>query len=187
MTASTRLYADKSIDKAIFAGGCFWCVESAFEGTPGVGEVISGYTGGTGDNPTYEDYAEKGHVEVVEVAYDPSKISYAELLNIFWHQINPTDPGGQFVDRGPQYRSAIFYRNEEQKKLAEESKEKLDDSGRYGKPIVTEILPSGKFYPAEEYHQDYYKKHSIKYKFFRFNSGRDQYLKKIWGDEAPHH
>src|SRR6185369_4623497 len=121
----------------------------------------------------------------LEVTYDPGKVSYEKLLDVFWRQINPTDEGGQFVDRGSQYKSAIFYHNEEQKRLAEESKKKLDASGRFDKPIVTEIRPAGPFYPAEEYHQDYWKKNSVRYKFYRYNSGRDQYLHKIWGKEEP--
>src|SRR5208283_1960072 len=145
--------------------------------------VISGYTGGTGENPTYEDYAQKGHIEAVQISYDPSKISYSELLDVFWRQIDPTDPSGQFVDRGPQYRSAIFYQNEEQKSLAEKSKEELAKSGRFQKPIVTEIIKATTFYKAEDYHQDYYKKNPIHYKYYRFRSGRDQYLDKIWGKD----
>ena len=134
-------------------------------------------------NPTYEDYAEKGHVEAVQITYDPSIISYSQLLDVFWRQIDPTDPGGQFVDRGPQYRSAIFYHNEEQKRLAEKSKEELAKSGRFDKPIVTEIIKATTFYKAEDYHQDYYKKNPIRYKYYRFRSGRDQYLEKVWGQD----
>jgi peptide methionine sulfoxide reductase msrA/msrB len=173
------------MDKATFAGGCFWCMTPPFEKLDGVKEVISGYTGGHTVNPTYEDVTSEttGHMESVEVIYDPSKISYEKLLDVFWRQINPTDAGGQFVDRGPSYRTAIFYHNEEQKRLAEESKKKLAQSGRFDKPIVTEILPAGPFYKAEEYHQDYWKKNPIRYKFYRYNAGRDQYLEKIWGKE----
>lgn len=147
----------QGMEQATFAGGCFWCMESPFEKLNGVTEVVSGYTGGTGANPNYEDYAEKGRVEAILVTYDPTKITYQQLLDVFWRQINPTDAGGQFVDRGPQYRSAIFYHNDEQKRLAAESKKKLAESGRFDKPIVTEILKASVFYPAEEYHQDYYK------------------------------
>jgi peptide methionine sulfoxide reductase msrA/msrB len=174
------------MEKATFAGGCFWCMTPPFEKLDGVKEVISGYTGGHTVNPTYEDVTSEttGHLESVEVIYDPSKISYEKLLDVFWHQINPTDAGGQFVDRGPSYESAIFYHNEEQKRLAEESKKKLMQSGRFDKPIVTEIRPAGPFYPAEAYHQDYWKKNPIRYKFYRYNSGRDQYLEKIWGKDA---
>ena len=175
--------AQPNYKKAIFAGGCFWCMEPPFEKLNGVSEVISGYTGGTGLNPTYEDYAQKGHVEVVQIIYDPNKISYEKLLDVFWRQIDPTDSGGQFVDRGPQYRSAIFYLDDEQKQLAEKSKEALAKSGRFKKPVVTEIIPASTFYRAEDYHQDYYKNNPIRYKFYRYNSGRDQFLKKVWGEE----
>jgi peptide methionine sulfoxide reductase msrA/msrB len=168
---------------ATFAGGCFWCTESDFEKVPGVVKVVSGYIGGQGENPTYEDYAQKGHVEAIQVYYDPQVVSYQQLLDYFWRHINPTDAGGQFVDRGPQYRSAIFYHNEEQQRLAEESKAALAASGRFKAPIVTEILPATKFYPAEDYHQGYSRKNPIRYKYYRWNSGRDQFLEKVWGQE----
>jgi peptide methionine sulfoxide reductase msrA/msrB len=168
---------------ATFAGGCFWCTESDFEKVPGVVKVVSGYIGGQGENPTYGDYAQKGHVEAIQVYYDPQVVSYQQLLDYFWRHINPTDAGGQFVDRGPQYRSAIFYHNEEQKRLAEESKAALAASGRFKAPIVTEILPATKFYPAEDYHQGYSRKNPIRYKYYRWNSGRDQFLEKVWGQE----
>ncbi|MGA9753910.1 MAG: peptide-methionine (R)-S-oxide reductase MsrB [Desulfobaccales bacterium] len=173
----------KNLKTATFAGGCFWCVESDFEKLPGVVEAVSGYTGGQGDNPTYGDYGSKGHVEAVQVFYDPDKISYQELLDYFWRHVNPTDPGGQFVDRGPQYRTVIFYHDAEQQRLAEASKRALEKSGRFPKPIVTEIVPFTKFYRAEDYHQDYYKTHAVKYKYYRWNSGRDQFIKKVWGEE----
>jgi methionine-S-sulfoxide reductase len=175
----------KNLEKATFAGGCFWCMEPPFEKLKGVDTVISGYTGGRIENPTYEEVSlgRTGHAEAVEIHYDPAQITYAVLLDVFWHNIDPTTRDRQFVDTGSQYRTAIFYHNEEQKRLAEESKKKLDASGRFGKPIVTEIVPAGKFYPAEEYHQDYYKKNAVRYKFYRFNSGRDQYLEKIWGKD----
>lgn len=166
--------------KATFAGGCFWCMEPPFEELKGVAEVISGYIGSQIENPTYEDYGQKGYLEAIQVSYDVSKITYQELLDVFWRQIDPTDSGGQFVDRGPQYKSAVFYHTDEQKKLAEQSKERLEKSGILKKPIVTEILPASIFFKAEDYHQDYYKKNPLKYKFYRFNSGRDQYLEKIW-------
>jgi len=175
------------LEKATFAGGCFWCMTPPFEKLNGVHEVVSGYTGGTGPDPTYEDYAEKGHIEAVQVTYDPSKISYAALLDVFWRQIDPTDSGGQFCDRGPQYRSAIFYENAEQKRLAEASKDGLERSGRFQKPIVTELLKASLFYKAEEYHQDYYKKNPIRYKFYRASCGRDRYLEKVWGKEGTMH
>ena len=177
------------LEKATFAGGCFWCMEPPFEKLDGVKEVVSGYTGGQKVNPTYEEVSAggTGHVEAVEIVYDPAKVTYEKLLDVFWRQINPTDGGGQFVDRGPSYLSAIFYHNEEQKKLAEESKKKLEKSGRFDKPIVTEIRPVGPFYRAEGYHQDYYKKNPIRYKFYRYNSGRDQYLEKVWGKDVAMH
>ena len=171
--------------EAVFAGGCFWCTESDFEKVPGVVEVISGYTGGRVANPTYEQVSAggTGHVESVKVVYDPAKVSYEQLLQVFWHHVDPTDAGGQFVDRGSQYRSVIFYATDPERQKAEASKQELGASGRFGNPIVTEILPLGPFYPAEEYHQDYYKKNPIRYKFYRFQSGRDQFLKKVWGGE----
>lgn len=175
----------KKLETAIFAGGCFWCMEPPFEKLKGVAAVISGYTGGHTDNPKYGEVTSgsTGHAEAVEVHYDPAQITYAELLEVFWRNIDPTTRDRQFVDAGSQYRAAIFYRGEEQKRIAEESKKKIAASGRFGKPIVTEIVPAGRFYPAEEYHQDYYKKSAARYKFYRFNSGRDQYLEKIWGKE----
>jgi peptide methionine sulfoxide reductase msrA/msrB len=175
------------LEKATFAGGCFWCMEPPFEKLDGVKEVVSGYTGGRKASPTYEEVSAggTGHLESIEITYDPEKVSYDKLLDVFWRQINPTDAGGQFVDRGSQYQSAIFYHNDEQKRLAEESKKKLGASGRFDKPIVTEIRPAGPFYPAEGYHQDYWKKNTVRYKFYRYNSGRDQYLQKIWGKEEP--
>ncbi|HDP24336.1 MAG TPA: peptide-methionine (S)-S-oxide reductase, partial [Deltaproteobacteria bacterium] len=183
--ATTALSSATALEKATFAGGCFWCIESVFEKIDGVRDVISGYTGGTGSNPTYEEVStgKTGHLEAVQVSYDPLKVSYRDLLDVFWRQIDPTDKGGSFVDRGSQYRSAIFYHNDEQKKLAQESREALERSGKFDKPIVTEILEAAEFNPAEEYHQDYYKKNPIRYKFYRSNSGRDQYLKKTWKDE----
>ncbi len=175
----------ENLKKATFAGGCFWCTEADFEKMPGVVKVISGYTGGGKENPTYGEVTsgKTGHVEAVQVYYDPSKISYEELLDTFWKHIDPSDGGGQFVDRGPQYRSAIFYHDEEQKRLAEKSKEALGKSGKFNKPIVTEILQFTKFYEAEEYHQDYYKNHSLRYSFYRHGSGRDQFLEKVWGKD----
>lgn len=175
--------AQTKYEKATFAGGCFWCMQPPFEKLKGVVEVVSGYTGGTGKNPTYEDYGAKGHIEAVQITYDPSIISYPRLLEVFWRQIDPIDPGGQFVDRGPQYGSAIFYHNEEQKNLAEKSKEEVAKSGRFDKPIVTGLIKETSFYKAEDYHQDYYKKNPIRYKYYRFNSGRDKYLEKVWNQD----
>lgn len=171
---------------ATFAGGCFWCVESDFEKVGGVVEVISGYTGGHMENPTYKQVSAggTGHAEAVQVFYDPEKVIYEDLLYVFWRHVNPTDAGGQFVDRGSQYRTGIFYHDEEQKRVALKSKRELEESGALDKPIVTEIEKFTKFYRAEDYHQDYYKTHALRYKFYRFNSGRDQFLKKVWGDRG---
>ena len=168
---------------AIFAGGCFWCMESPFEKLDGVNEVISGYTGGHKLNPTYQEVSAggTGHTEAVKVLYNPQQISYEKLLDVFWRQINPTDGGGQFVDRGDQYRSEIFYLNDEQRQLAEVSKKQLAAAGKFDKPIVTAITPAGVFYPAEEYHQDYYSKNPIRYWYYRGGSGRDDFLEKVWG------
>lgn len=168
--------AAEKYEKVVFAGGCFWCMEQPFEELNGVVDVITGYTGGTGEAATYEDYAKKGHVEAVEITYDPSKITYPELLDVFWEHIDPTDSLGQFVDRGPQYSTAIFYLNEKQKKLAEESKKKLENSGKLDKPVVIKIIKASKFYKAEEYHQDYYKKQFSRYKLYKLNSGREQFF-----------
>ena len=169
---------------AVFAGGCFWCTESDFEKVNGVIEVLSGYTGGHDDHPVYKEVSagRTGHVESVQVIYDPTRITYEELLDVFWHHVDPTDPGGQFVDRGSQYRSVIFYANEKERQLAEASKKRLADSGPFTKPIVTDILPLGPFYKAEDYHQDYHKRNPIRYKWYRSGSGRDKFLKKTWAD-----
>jgi peptide methionine sulfoxide reductase msrA/msrB len=188
--AETNLQAPFSAEPdnlsvATFAGGCFWCTESDFEKLPDVHDVISGFSGGHVANPSYEavETGKTGHVESVQVYYDPKVISYDTLLNAFWRMVNPTDNDGQFVDRGEQYRTLIFYHSEEQKQKAERSRKLLDESGRYKAPVVTEIRKFEAFYPAEDYHQDYYKKNSIRYQYYRFRSGRDQYLKKIWGDD----
>jgi len=174
----------ENLSKAVFAGGCFWCMEAPFEKLEGVAEVISGYTGGEKENPTYQDISSgsTGHVESVQIFYDQKKVSYEKLLEVFWQQIDPTDSEGQFVDRGFQYTTAIFYYDEEQRKLAEKSKKELDKSGLYDKPIVTRIEKFDKFYEAEDYHQDYYKTNTLKYKFYRKGSGRDKFLDKIWKD-----
>jgi peptide methionine sulfoxide reductase msrA/msrB len=175
---------EENLAKATFAGGCFWCMETPYEKLEAVPQVISGYTGGHKENPSYEEVTTgtTGHYEAVQIFYDPDKVSYDELLDLFWKQIDPTDEGGSFADRGSQYRSAIFYHDNEQKGLAEKSKQKLDKAKIYENPIVTEILPYEVFYPAEEYHQDYYKKNPIRYQAYRFGSGRDRFLKKIWGN-----
>lgn len=180
---SMRKGHEMMLAEATFAGGCFWCTESDMEKVEGVVEGISGYTGGHKKNPSYKEVSSgtTGHVEAVLVKYNPTKTSYEKLLDAFWKHINPTDAGGQFVDRGSQYRSVIFYYNEEQKKAAQKSKESLETSGRFDKPIVTEIKKAEKFYPAEEYHQDYYMKNPLRYKYYRYRSGRDQYIEKVWG------
>ena len=167
---------------ATFAGGCFWCMEAAFEGLHGIVDVVSGYSGGKENNPTYTavSMGKTSHKEAIQIKYDPKKITYQELLDLFWKQIDPTDDGGQFVDRGPQYRTAIFYHNQTQKQLAEKSKVALTKSSKFDKPIVTEILSFDKFYLAEEYHQDYSKKRTLAYKIYEKGSGRPQYKKKVW-------
>ncbi|WP_434064296.1 peptide-methionine (S)-S-oxide reductase MsrA [Proteinivorax tanatarense] len=172
-------------ERAVFAGGCFWCMVSPFHVFDGIIDVVSGYMGGHKENPTYEDVKSQtsGHYEVVQITYDPDKIDYDKLLKAFWMQIDPTDPDGQFHDRGPSYRSAIFYTTEEQKEKAEASKKALDASGRFSDPVVTEILPASTFYKAEEYHQDYHEKNPTHYKEDRKISGRDEFIKKHWGEE----
>ena len=174
---------------AIFAGGCFWCEETAFEGVPGVISVTSGYTGGQKKNPTYEEVSSggTGHAESVEVAYDPSKISYEKLLEIFWHNVDPFQANGQFCDLGNQYRSAIFYRDDAQRAAAEASKRKLEEDPRFRGKIVTQIVPASTFYPAEDYHQDFYKKDPVRYHSYRAGCGRDARLKAIWGEAAGGH
>jgi peptide methionine sulfoxide reductase msrA/msrB len=168
------------VKKATFAGGCFWCMEPAFEEADGVVDVVSGYAGGTGKDPTYEDYSRKGHREAVEVTYDPLIISYACLLDIFWRHIDPTDAEGQFADKGPGYQTAVYYHDEEQKRAAIASKEALARSGRFKDPVVTEILPATVFYPAEEPHQDFHKKCPLRYESYSKGSGRKDFLEKTW-------
>ena len=172
-----------SVERAVFAGGCFWCEETAFEGKPGVISVISGYAGGATKNPTYEEVSSgrTGHAESVEVTYDSKKTSYKDLLTIFWHNVDPTDDGGQFCDRGNQYRSEIFYRDENQRKLAEASKQEVNKTKKFSQPIVTRITKLDHFYPAEEYHQDFYKKSPIRYQTYRLGCGRDRRLEQLWG------
>lgn len=183
-----RAMEDKEggMEQATFAGGCFWCLASDFEGQEGVLRAVSGYTGGHVENPTYEEVCrgDTGHLEAVQVTYDPRRIAYADLLEVFWRHIDPTDPGGQFVDRGPQYATAIFFAGESQKQAAEASKEALGRSGRFRKPIATRILPLGDFYPAEDYHQDYHRKDPARYRQYRMGSGRDRFLEATWG-RAP--
>ena len=170
-------------ETAVFAGGCFWCVEEAFEKVPGVVSAVSGYIGGSVANPSYEQVASKstGHAEAVEVTYDPAKVSYAQLVDWFWRNIDPFDERGQFCDKGSPYRSGIHYRGEAQKTVAEASKAALEASGRFNQKIVTEIVPAGTFYPAEDYHQDYYKKNPNRYQYYKFGCRRADRLEQIWG------
>ena len=174
---------NKEFEKAVFAGGCFWCMQNPYDELKGVVSTAVGYTGGNKDNPTYEEVCSgnTGHAEAIEVLYDPSQISYAELLNVFWRNIDPTTLNRQFADAGTQYRTAIFYNSEEQKQSAELSKEEMEESGIYDDPIATEITPASTFYKAEEYHQKYYEKCPLKYKMYKSGSGREQYLEDMWG------
>jgi peptide methionine sulfoxide reductase msrA/msrB len=176
--------AARDLRTATFAGGCFWCVEADFEKVDGVIEVISGYSGGHEEDPTYEEVTAggTGHAEAIQVIFDPKEVTYPELLDFFWRHVDPTDPGGQFGDRGSTYRTAIFYHDEQQKRLAEASKMELMESGVFDEPIATEIVKFKNFYRAEEYHQDYHKTHGVRYQYYRWSSGRDQFLKKVWGD-----
>jgi len=176
------------VEQATFAGGCFWCMQPPFDKLKGVISTKAGYTGGQKSQPTYNEISAggTGHAESVQIEFDPSKISYQQLLDVFWRQINPTDAGGQFVDRGSQYRTAIFYHNDKQRQLAEQSKTALAASGRFSKPIVTRIVPEATFWPAEEYHQHYADKNPLRYHFYRYHSGRDQYLDRIWGQREEH-
>ncbi len=178
--------APETLEVATFAGGCFWCVESDFDGVPGVARTVSGYTGGHVDNPTYRQVSSEttGHREAVQIYFDPARVDYADLLEIFWRTIDPTDSGGQFCDRGESYTTAIFANTGEQRKLAQASKESLEKSGILKRPVVTTIETAGSFYPAEDYHQDYYKKSPLRYKLYRFSCGRDSRLKDLWGEQA---
>lgn len=173
----------RKLEKATFAGGCFWCMEEALDKVDGVVSTTSGYTGGRAKNPSYEDVSAggTGHAEAVEILYDPAKVSYARLLDVFWHNIDPTTPDRQFCDNGTQYRSALFYHDEKQKQLAEESKKMMGKSRPFKEPIVTEIAPASAFYPAEEYHQNFYEKNPIRYKLYKYNCGRVQRLQELWG------
>jgi peptide-methionine (S)-S-oxide reductase len=173
---------------ATFAGGCFWCMEPPYDKLDGVLATTSGYIGGGKADPTYQEVSAggTGHAEAVQVTYDPAKVSYEELLEVFWHNVDPLDAGGQFCDRGDQYRTGIFVHDEEQQRLAEASKRQLEDSGRFEQPIVTEIVAAGSFYPAEDYHQDYYEKNPLRYKFYRWNCGRDARLEQLWGEQPTH-
>ena len=174
---------------ATFAGGCFWCMEQPFDEMPGVLSTTVGYTGGTKPNPTYEEVSagDGGHIEAVQVVYDPTRVSYEELLEVFWRNIDPVTPNAQFCDRGPQYRSAIFVHDAEQRRLAQESFRELEDSKRLPGPIVTEIVSAGPFYSAEDYHQDYYQRNPLRYRWYRSGCGRDERLEALWGEEAGGH
>jgi len=178
--------ADKKYEKATFAGGCFWCIEPAFDKLNGVVETIAGYTGGSVKNPTYEQVSTgtTGHAEAVEIIYDPEVVSYEKLLEVFWLNIDPTDSGGQFADRGSQYRPEIFYHSEAQRQAAEASKKKLGESGKFKDPVVVAITEATEFYPAEEYHQSYYKKNEIKYKMYKYGSGRQSFIDKYNKEES---
>ena len=178
--------AENDLRIATFAGGCFWCVEADFDNVPGVVRTVSGYTGGSLKNPTYRlvSVGGTGHREAVQIFYDPKKVTYAMLLDVLWRSVDPTDGGGQFCDRGESYETAIFANSTEQKRLAEDSKRKLQASGVLKQPIVTPIEVAGPFYPAEDYHQDYYKKSSIRYKIYRYGCGRDARIKELWGKDA---
>lgn len=187
-TAHTDEGADSATpgnEIATFAGGCFWCMEPPFDKLDGVISTTSGYTGGRVKDPSYKQVSAggTGHAEAVQIVYDPDKITYDELLEVFWRNIDPTTPDRQFCDKGNQYRSAIYYRNESQRHAAEQSRKKLQQSKPFVAPIVTEITAATQFYPAEDYHQDYYKKNPLRYKFYRYSCGRDQRLEELWGTE----
>lgn len=179
--------ASAELATAVFAGGCFWCMEQPFDQLPGVVSTTSGYTGGTTENPTYEQVSAggTGHIESMQVRYDPAQVSYETLLETFWHNVDPLDNLGQFCDKGAQYRSAIFYENSEQQGLAEASKAAIAE--KFDQPVVTDILPADPFYNAEDYHQNYYKTRPVRYKVYRFGCGRDQRLSELWGADAPAH
>lgn len=177
--------SNSKLSVATFAGGCFWCMQPPFDSTPGVEKTLVGYAGGKEPNPTYDlvSSGKTGYAEAVQVYFDPAKVSYEQLLEIFWRNIDPTQPEGQFADRGPHYRTAIFYQNEDQKNLAEKSKAALQASSKFGRPIVTEVSPATEFFAAEEYHQDYYKKNEIHYKLYKAGSGRAGFIERTWGNE----
>jgi len=192
MTAAAAAAAGEAegeeLATAIFAGGCFWCMEPPYDHLDGVLSTTSGYTGGSTADPTYQEVSRggTGHAEVVQVVYDPAKVSYEQLLDVYWRNVDPLDGGGQFCDRGDSYRTSIFVHDADQRRLAEASKQALEDSDRFTQPIVTPIVDAPTFYPAEDYHQDYYEKNPVRYKFYRWNCGRDQRLAEVWG-EAPTH
>lgn len=174
-----------TLQTATFAGGCFWCMEPPYDELPGIISTTVGYTGGQVPNPTYEEVSSgtTGHREAVQIVFDSTKVSYRQLLEVFWRNIDPTDPFGQFADKGSQYKTAVFYHNEKQKQLAIQAKQELEASGKFDKPVATDILPAREFYPAEEYHQNFYKNHPLRYDSYKVGSGRAGFLKKTWGDE----
>jgi len=182
--STSHAEADATPGKAYFAGGCFWCMEEAFEKVEGVLSATSGYMGGKVANPSYEEVSagRTGHAESVEVIYDPSKVSYQKLLDAFWHNVDPVTPNAQFCDHGSQYRSVIFFQTDEEKRASDTSKQAIEQSKRFTEPIVTQIVPASQFYPAEEYHQNFYKKNPIRYKFYKYNCGRAQRLEALWGN-----
>ena len=182
--SASQAATDTTLGKAYFAGGCFWCMEEAFEKVEGVLSATSGYMGGRVANPTYEEVSagRTGHAESVEVVYDPSKVSYQKLLDAFWHNVDPLTPNAQFCDHGSQYRSAIFFQTDEEKRASETSKQAIEQSKRFTEPIVTQIVPASQFYPAEEYHQDFYKKNPLRYKIYKYKCGRAQRLEALWGN-----
>ena len=186
ISAQEAVMKDIHLEKATFAGGCFWCMQPFFDNTKGVKKTTVGYTGGQMPNPNYEEVSsgETGHAEAIQIEFDPKVVSYGKLLDLYWHNIDPTQVNGQFVDEGTQYRSAIFYYNDEQKRIAEQSKKDLGLSGRFNKPIVTQIVPAGSFFPAEDYHQKYYLKSTNQYHMYHDNSGRAEYEEKTWGQSA---
>lgn len=183
--AATAATEEKRVMKATFAGGCFWCMQPSFDATPGVVSTVVGYTGGTTPDPTYEQVltGKTGHAESIEVTYDPGQVTYQQLVDVFWRNIDPTQRLGQFADHGSQYRTAIFYHDDAQRQVAEASKAQLAASGRYTQPILTEVVPAAAFYPAEAYHQKYYEKNAAHYNAYKVGSGRAGYLKKMWGDQ----
>lgn len=182
--SASQAATEATLGKAYFAGGCFWCTEEAFEKIEGVLSATSGYMGGTVVNPSYEEVSagRTGHTESVEVVYDPAKVSYQKLLDAFWRNVDPVTPNAQFCDHGSQYRSAIFFQTDEEKRASDTSKQAIEQSKRFTEPIVTQIMPASRFYPAEEYHQDFYKKNPIRYKFYKYNCGRAQRLEALWGN-----
>ena len=183
LPSTSKAASEATLGKAYFAGGCFWCMEEAFEKIEGVLSATSGYMGGTAANPSYEDVSSgrTGHAESVEVIYDPAKVSYQKLLDAFWRNVDPITPNAQFCDHGSQYRSAIFFQTDEEKRASDTSKQAIEQSKRFTEPIVTQIVMASRFYSAEEYHQDFYKKNPVRYKFYKYSCGRAQRLEELWG------